>query len=135
MDESVSQQSLLLQGKFIDILDGTLPVIEEKVIPFGSHALLYDLEKIKSERAQILLSASRTRIVEQSQSALVFTSTAPLGTNCVTVLRLPQKPRSVELKCEDGSAVSFDQQWDQHHNILRLFHKNLAEIIQVRLGF
>ena len=55
LDESVSKDTYLQKGLFVDLFDPELPVLTEKIVIPGSQAFLYDIKRVQQKnKPQVL---------------------------------------------------------------------------------
>ncbi len=134
MDESVSQAELRLQGRFIDVLAAGLPVIREKTIACNSHALLLDLDQIDAATPAVLLSSSRIREEKAGPASIQFVSRGPANSKGWTVVRLPRKPKSIAVSC-DQAALPFQWRWDSENRLAYIALANQARPVRVSLYY
>ena len=129
MDESpASNEPLVLKGRFIDLFDASLPIINEKVVHPGEQAFLYDLDKLSDNvQVKVLASASRQYDEEVTQNSYSFVSKSPAHTDNVMRILLPQRPVKVQTSVVSRST------WDQESQTLLLVFENNPEGVQVRI--
>ncbi|MCP9612442.1 T9SS type A sorting domain-containing protein [Coprobacter tertius] len=133
MNESVSNESLILQGKFIDLFDPELPVLQNKSIGIGEQAYLYDLDKIdKSAVAKALCGAGRVSDEKVTSKSYEFVVKGPANTGGSMRVYLQNEPTSVRVIGEsDESKFS----WDEDTHTYRIYFKNDPDGVRVRFGF
>ena len=131
MDESVSSETLRLDGFYIDLFDKELPVVREKVVSPGEQAFLYDLKKIEKKRSepQILVSAGKVTEEKVTADKYSFTVKAPEETTNVMRILLTAKPERVVV--DTNSDVS--QSWDEESKTLFLSFENKADGVSVHI--
>lgn len=129
MDESpASNEPLVLKGRFIDLFDASLPIINEKVVRPGEQAFLFDLDKLSDDvQVKVLASASRQYDEEITQNSYSFVSKSPAHTDNVMRILLPQKPMKVQ------TSVASRSTWDQESQTLLLVFENDPNGVQVRI--
>lgn len=115
MDESISNDPMLLKGIYIDLFDPELPVLSEKSITPGQQAFLYNVEFIKNKRKPaVLCGASRIYDEVSKKGFYSFTAKSPLETNNVSRVSLPRKPSEVVVKNPVGDVItSAEHEWDE----------------------
>lgn len=109
MDESVSDEPLSLKGKYIDMFDPSLPVVESATVVPGSQAFLLDLKKVKKGAPQVLAASFREEDEKRGASSYAFTAKSPVETSGIGRVRLPRKPKSVKV---DGRETLSADRWD-----------------------
>ena len=127
MDESVSDEPVVLEGTFIDLFDPELPVLTRCQLAPGCQKMLYDVAKAGRAPA-ILASAGRAYDIKKGRRSFSFTSKGPLGVGCVTRILLPQKPTGVTI---NGSPAEGD--WDSESRTLRLRHPGDPDGVKVSI--
>ena len=129
VDESpVSNEPLMLKGRFIDLFDPSLPVLSEKEVQPGEQAFLYDLDKVEDKtRPQVLASASRQYDETFTDHSFSFVSKSPANTDNTMRILLPQVPKQVQVSVVSQSS------WDEESQTLLLKFENDPEGVQVRI--
>lgn len=125
MDET-SNEPLVLKGRFIDLLDPSLPVFNEKVVNPGEQAFLYDLDKT-DDKPKVLAAASRQYDETYTSHSFSFVSKSPANTDNVMRIFLPQSPKEVQ------TSVASRSVWDDESQTLLLEFENDPEGVQVRI--
>jgi hypothetical protein len=132
MNESVSEEPLLLKGTYIDLFDAELPVLQEKKVEPDQRAFLYNVEwawKTAPSGCKVLAAAARIRsesyVAKSSAGTARFTFLArgPLGTSARARVLLPAEPISVECTLPGGDV---SRQWDGTSSTLLLSFPNVA---------
>ena len=129
VDESpVSNEPLMLKGRFIDLFDPSLPVLSEKEVQPCEQAFLYDLDKVEDKtRPQVLASASRQYDETFTDHSFSFVSKSPDNTDNAMRILLPQAPKQVQV------SVASQSSWDEGSQTLLLGFENDPEGVQVRI--
>ena len=128
LDESVSEDSYVLEGSFIDLFDPALPVLARKEVAPGFQAFLYDLRKAPKAPA-ILVAASRAYEIHRTAHTFSYVCKAPVETINVTRILLRRKPLSVLV---DGQKAS-DCDWDDTSHTLFLRFPNNPDGVRVEI--
>lgn len=127
-DSPASNESLVLKGRFIDLFDPSLPVVNEKVVRPGEQAFLYDLDKLGDDvRAKVLASASRQYDEVVTENSYSFVSKSPANTDNVMRILLLQRPKKVQTSAASRSA------WDEESQTLLLEFENEPNGVSVTL--
>lgn len=100
MDESVSDEPLEMEGRFIDLFDPDLPVLTRIVIRPGDQGYLYNLDKAPRAPA-VLASAGRVYDSSRKGRSFSWTTRGPSETVCAARVKLPTKPVSVKVNGEE----------------------------------
>jgi len=129
VDESpVSNKSLVLKGRFIDLFDPLLPVLSEKKVKPGEQALLYDLDQVVDKsRPQVLTAASRQCDEVVTSNSFCFVSKSPANTENVMRIMLPHSPKQVQV------SVASHSSWYEESQTLLLRFENDPEGVEVRI--
>ena len=135
LDESVSADSLIINGPVIDLFDPKLPVLESKVIYPGEQSLLVNLNRIpEKDSPQVLASAARVSLEKHNENSYSFVCKSPVETNNAMRILLPEKPNSITVKNKDsGKDLKFEKLWDDGSKTLLLKFENLPNGVQVQL--
>jgi hypothetical protein len=115
----LSQGSSQLEGRFLDLLDGDLPVLERASVNPGEHRLLYDLERKPHDRHAIV-TTGRIELERQQDQILYVTLSAPVGICGQLILALETQPQRVTLQNQDHEFI-----WDNTNNIARVWFDGL----------
>lgn len=135
MDESVSNESFIIQGPVIDLFDPKLPILSKKTIEPGTQAFLYDLsQKNKNIIPKVLASAARISNQKTTKNSFSFIAKSPLNTTNVMRIQLPKKPNEMTLfDKNEKSITSFKSDWNKETNTLWLEFSNSNEGVKVVL--
>lgn len=117
-----------LEGRYLDLLQPGLPVIDEKEIPPGGVAWLRDLTH-EPETHEVLASAGRVRDLAVGASEVSFVCEAPAGVEIVTALRFPSRPAQVQL----GGSPSEEWEHDAASEVLWVRHPGRPDGTAVRV--
>lgn len=124
VDESVSETPLTVDGTFIDMFDPNLPVLARKTVNPGEQALLFDVDKIGSREAQVIVSASRESDEVRGDRSYSYLTKSPIETTNVSRVWLPSAPVSVKI---DGNEVCDPSLWDKKSNTYLIKFENSPE--------
>jgi hypothetical protein len=127
LDESASEEPLVLEGAFVDLFDAALPAVQRRVLRPGEHALLYDLEWARKNgcEAKVVAAACRVRDEDLEKGVFRFTTRGPADTTARARVLLPGPPKSVT----NSRADDVEHQWDEQSRTLALTFLNCAEDI------
>ncbi len=133
LNESVSEESLVLKGKFLDLLEADLPIKSEVAVAPGTQAWLLDLAKVTAPAPALLAGAGRIESWIPAADSLTYVISTPLNTETVVRLLLPKAPKSVAIdgQAADGSAFS----WDAGSSTLLLRHPGNPKGVAVAIGW
>jgi hypothetical protein len=127
----------VFKGKFIDLFNPNLPVIEKNVVIPGTQSLLYDLSTLKGGNDPKVL-ASSGRIYRQSRSLnqYSFIAKAPINTTNNMRIFLPKKSKSVRLKDNDGKNMKLNiSSWDKESRTLFVSFENRPSGVHVFINY
>ena len=128
LDESVSGEPLKLEGKFIDLYDPALPVVDNVEVKPGVQRLLIDLSKVKKGKPMILAAASRAENETISGHTFSYVAKSPSATVNVSRVILPSAPKSLKVNgrdCLDGNC------WDAPSRTYLLKFENNPDGVDV----
>ncbi|MBD2867235.1 hypothetical protein [Paenibacillus arenilitoris] len=97
LDESDSEEPVILEGAFLDLFEADLPVRRSVALRPGEDSLLYDLNDGRrgGENPHILVSSSRIREERFEEGSLSFVSESPSDMTVSTRIRAAGEPRAV----------------------------------------
>ena len=131
MDESTSDEPLVLEGKLIDLFDPELPVQTRRIINPGEQGYFYDIEKAPLAPA-ILACAGRAYETVKKGRSYSWLTKGPAETECATRILLPRKPVSVRV---DGAETIDPALWDEVGKTYLLRHPNNPDGVRVRVSW
>ncbi len=134
MDESPSVDSFVLEGRFIDLFDPALPIIQRKEMPLGHVSFLYDLAHAPKERPLVAAAACRVTELERSNDTFAFEAKGPSGTRAVMRILMAEHPVKVDLTYPQNAGIdAFESKWDGDSSTLRLDFTNQPDGVTVRI--
>ncbi len=112
LDESTADAPTVLKGRFVDLFDAALPVVESVTLGPASRRLLLDLDRVKGDGPKVLASACKVvdaRI--DADGSFRFRADGPQGVAAVVRLALPGgEPKEVTI---DGQPLAAEaKSWD-----------------------
>ena len=114
LDESVTDEPYALAGVFIDLFDPQLPILKEKSVHTGEQAYLYDLNRIVSDKPQVLAAAARIYDEQTEKNSYRFTARSPINTTNIMRVSLPDSPKKIFIQNINGETLTGpDIQWDE----------------------
>lgn len=130
LDESTTGEPPVLKGRYIDLFDSRLPVVDSVTVKPGARRLLLDLDRAGNASAAVLASACKvTDAHAESDGAFHCRATGAQGIEAVMRIRLPRNPASVEV---DGlTAGATHHEWDAATSTLLLRFPNSAAGVRV----
>lgn len=131
LKESVSDEPLRISGRFVDLYDPALPVLDGKAVSPGTQSLLFDLSKVRKGKPCIVASAARAYGASAGRKVFSFVEKGPAKTQCVTRVYLPWKPSSVLL---DGKESFSDDRWDEGSHTYLISHPNIPGGVSITIS-
>lgn len=133
LDESVSEEPVVLEGSYIDLFDPMLGWAEQYVLAPNERVLLYDLNRAREGglRAGVVAAAARIRNQQHGDGSLHFTLRGPDKTTGRARVALPGPPLDIRMTPD----TPFEQQWHPESGTLWLSFPNVASEIQVAIRF
>jgi hypothetical protein len=127
MDESVSNDPLVLNGQFIDLFDPDLPVLQTKTVSPGKQAFLYNIDRIKDKnRPAVLCGGSRIYDEQIKNRTCTFTAKGPERTNSAVRVYLPLPPKKVNVE---------NAAWDEASHTCLLKFENKPDGVTVSIKY
>ena len=136
LDENPDAAPYVLKGKFIDLFDPEIPVLDEKRVNPGTQAFLYNLRSVTNPKLpQVLASASRVYDEMHKGKSYSFVVKSPVETINVMRVLLPMQVTSAEVTDAEGNVVEASSTWDEGSNTCFLRFPNHPDGVKVRLGW
>lgn len=129
-DESLDEQTLRIEGHFVDLLDAKLPVVSKLELLPGQQAWLLDLTRVQGPDMMVLAAAGRIENWTVESNKLGYEITAPARTLSSTRLRVPARPKIIMVDGQEHGG-----QWDADSQTLLLQHPAVPEPVQVAIEF
>ena len=128
VDESPNAKPATIPGRYVDLFDATLPVVNDPTLNIGEVKLYREI----GDTPVVLASASRIRNFAIKDATTKFESRGPEGIHCITRIRLTNKPQQITI-IDNGKPVAHQDQWDNDSSTLRLEYENNAHVLQVTI--
>ncbi|SFE20687.1 hypothetical protein SAMN05216378_2715 [Paenibacillus catalpae] len=133
LDEAITDEPYDLRGKYVDLLDKDLPVLDQVSVAAGEQVLLYDLSRA-DEGVQLIAAASRIDDVEQGAGGFTFTAYGPDGIQAAARFLCPCKPQTVSIGQEgDSIRIPLEFVWDEGSSTVLLSYANNPSGVTVRV--
>lgn len=125
LDESLPDAPHRLTGRFVDLFDAALPILDAVTLTPGRRALLLDLDRVRAQNPVILAAACKTLGARRlPRGDFRFRAAGPDTTEAAVRLRLDGPPSAVTL---DGAPLPPGAQtWDPATHTLLLRFPNAA---------
>jgi hypothetical protein len=107
LDESIAGEPKVLHGRFVNLFDSELRVLDSVTIVPGSRYFLRDLDAAPVRKPQLLASACKALPVKPQDKSLSYLVEGVAQTPAVMLFRVSNAPHSVTL---DGHPVDFSKQ-------------------------
>jgi hypothetical protein len=135
MDENSDQKPYMIKGKFIDLFDPEIPVIDQKQVQPGEQAFLFNIDKAKkSGKPQVLATAARVYDEKISKNQYAFTVKSPVNTTNVMRVLLPSETKTVSITDTQGNTLNESQNtWDEPSKTCFLSFENDPDGVKVTL--
>jgi hypothetical protein len=135
LDEGTSKEPYTIKGRFIDLFDPELPVIDQKQVQPGEQSYLYNLDRIGNPGTpQVLASAARVYDEKRTNKSYSFKVKGPLNTTNAMRIHLPVKPVTIDLAVDNGNSTSLlKNSWDSSGKTSFLSFDNLPDGVTVTL--
>ena len=135
LDESVTNEPYIAKGKYIDLFDPQLPVLEIKEVSPGTQALLIDMDRVdKKKKSQVLASSCRIYDEKSTAHTYSFTGKAPVNTSGMMRILLPARPKSCTVTNNDDRLQStVEWKWDASSKTCLLSCENHPDGIAVSI--
>ncbi len=102
LDESIAGEPKVLRGRFVNLFDPELRVLDSVKLEPGSRYFLRDLDAAHTREPQLLASACKSLEMGRADKSLSFVVEGVAQTPAVMLLRAERPPTSITL---DGQAV------------------------------
>lgn len=136
VDENSDGSPYTVKGKFIDLFDPEIPVLDEKQVSPGEQAFLYNIESVDNPKTpQVLATAARIYEERISGNGYSFVAKSPLNTTNVMRVLLPQKPAEIQVTDHTGSAMELETAWDESSKTCFLSFENNPDGVSVKMSW
>jgi hypothetical protein len=136
VDENADRSPYTLKGKFIDLFDPEIPVLDQKQVNPGEQAFLYNIASVKNPGTpQVLAAAARAYDEKITRRGYSFVVKSPLNTTNVMRVLLPEKATRIEVTDVAGRPVQTNTSWDVSSKTCFLSFENNPDGVSVKLGW
>lgn len=137
LDESVSKDTYLQKGLFVDLFDPELPVLTEKIVIPGSQAFLYDIKRVQQKnKPQVLASAARVYDETITKNTYSFVVKSPENTVNVMRILLPKQPKTMSVTNNRGEQLMLQRnEWDPKSKTCLLSFDNDPDGVLVKIQY
>ena len=126
LDESLDIAPTVLKGRFLNLFDPDLPIVESLKVEPGSRNLLIDLDRVTARPPTVLASACKVMDAHSlPDGTFQFFAEGPQGVKAVARIALPDEPSEVSV---DGHPLAADAwSWHASSRTLLIRFPNAAE--------
>lgn len=103
LDESVDAPPKVLSGRFVNLFDPELRVIDSFTLNPGSRCFLLDLDRVKSPAPRVLASACKALPAKSGAGTFSWTVEGVADTPAIVLIAADKAPKSVKL---DGAELT-----------------------------
>jgi hypothetical protein len=136
VDENPDQSLYTMRGKFIDLFDPEIPVLNEKQVKPGEQAFLYNISSVKNPAIpQVLAAAARVYEEKVMKKGYSFIAKSPLNTTNVMRILLPVKANKIEVTDATGKSLVSESSWDTSSKTCFLKFENNPDGVQVKISW
>ncbi|WPR73765.1 hypothetical protein [Algoriphagus sp. NG3] len=136
VNENEDQSPYTVKGKFVDLFDPEIPVLDEKKINPGEQAFLYNIESVKNPQVpQVLATAARVYDEQITADSYSLVAKSPENTTNVMRILLPHKVENVEINDPSGNVLQAETSWDESSKTYFLSFENYPEGVQIKLSW
>lgn len=136
LDEHADPSAYTIKGKFIDLFDPEIPVLNEKQVKPGEQAFLYNISSVKNRKIpQVLATAARVYDEKVTKNGYSFVAKSPLNTTNVMRILLPRKADKVEVTDAGGKQLQSESVWDESSKTYFLSFENHPDGVRVKFGW
>ena len=131
--EECGNDPLVIQGRFVDMLNPNLPVVTEKVLLPGDNALLFDLDSIREEPVRVIGTSARIFSLEKFDSGYNIRCKAAANITVSTRLKLERQVETATAMDEEGRTVPVKVTWDQETSTVLLTFESTNSMTDITL--
>jgi hypothetical protein len=131
LDEPIAAQPRELHGRFVNLFDAELRVLNDVSITPGSRWFLLDLDTARTGKTHLLASACKALVKEQKPGQISFTVEGVGATPAIMLLESPQPPHAVTL---DGKTVTAFE-YSAKERLLWIHFENDAAPHELTVGY
>jgi hypothetical protein len=125
LDESLDRPPHVLRGRFINLFDARLPIVESVTLAPGSRHLLLDLDHVRVSEPAVLASACKALGAEVAPDrSFRFFAEGPDKIEAVARVSLPSAP--AEIRVDDQPLAADAWSWDAASKTVLLRFPNAA---------
>jgi hypothetical protein len=131
LDESAETPSRTINGKFINLFDGDLKLVQAVTLAPESRFLLYDLSTVKTARPMVIAASCKTLAHSDGPGALRLTIEGVAETPAVVLISTAKSPNAIDL-----AGKKIDQfEYSESDHLLWIRLTNEAEPRELSIQF
>jgi len=131
LESAEGESDHVLKGRFVDLFDAQLKVVDAVTLDASRRALLLDLDRVASKGPRVLAAAGRVTDEAPKGDGLSFFVRGPKDITASVRVALAHAPKSVAV---DGKPVEAgSQSWDDASKTLLLRFPNSADAVRVEI--
>ncbi|WP_339864340.1 hypothetical protein [uncultured Algoriphagus sp.] len=136
VNENEDQAPFIAKGKFIDLFDPEIPVLDEKQVSPGEQSFLFNIQRVKNPQVpQVLATAARIYEEISTESEYSLVAKSPENTTNVMRVLLPHKPETVEVIDPTGQVLTSETSWDESSKTYFLSFENYPDGVKVKFSW
>jgi hypothetical protein len=108
LDEMADAQPLTLDGRYVNLFDPSLEVVQNPTFQPGTRALLFDLDSPCDDKSRIIAAAGRVRDVRADDKGLSCSVRGPLGAHCRLRVQCAAEPKRIAIEPTGELKSSWD---------------------------
>ena len=137
MDENASKKPFVIKGKFIDLFDPKIPVLDEKEVLPNEQAFLFNIKKVVNPlKPQVLAAAARIYNEVSGKRKYTFVAKSPVNTTNVMRVLLPAAPKKIIITDVKGIALTGTlNSWDKSSKTCFLSFENNPDGVRVAFSW
>ncbi len=109
LDESIAGGTNVLHGRFVNLFDAELRVLDSVIIEPGTRFFLRDLDTPHERGPQLLAAACKALLTKREDNSLSFAVEGVAQTSAVLLLRTEHPPKSVALDGQPVAQIDFSK--------------------------
>lgn len=130
LSESISDEPLILKGRYIDMTDAKLEFCKEVKVSIGEERILFDLDTIKSDELRIIGTSLRPISMEEKCDGFKLNVKGASQLNAEICLHTPKEVKAINAYC-NGEAISSVWSFDNENSLARISLKSEGSEIEI----
>ncbi|WP_165251913.1 hypothetical protein [Paludisphaera soli] len=130
LESAEGESDHVLKGRFVDLFDADLKVVDSVTLDPAKRSLLLDLDRVPSKGPRVLAAAGRVTDEAPKGDGLAFFVRGPQEITASVRVALPRAPKSVAVA---GQPLADAQSWDEASKTLLIRFPNSADAVKVEI--